>query len=205
MLSGGALAAAGSSWLLDWPVWADGAVFLVVSVLLLALVRPASSAGILAGKGMLDPVKALEGKSALVLDRVSRHDGQVKLDGEVWTARPLNDDDVYEPGDHVTVMHIDGATAVVWRRRDNRATNGRNPDGRCGRGTRTPGGAGDLRHHRGGQVRGPDPAGRGRRDRTAGPLQQDGVRAAHLLLPFVDRIRARVDLRERVVSFPRSR
>ncbi|HNM94081.1 MAG TPA: NfeD family protein, partial [Mycobacterium sp.] len=27
----------------------------------------------------------------------------------------LNDDDVYEPGDHVTVMHIDGATAVVWR------------------------------------------------------------------------------------------
>ena len=29
MLSGGALAAAGSSWLLDWPVWADGLVFLV--------------------------------------------------------------------------------------------------------------------------------------------------------------------------------
>ncbi len=41
MLSGGALAAAGSSWLLDWPVWADGAVFLVVSILLLVLVRPA--------------------------------------------------------------------------------------------------------------------------------------------------------------------
>lgn len=115
MLSGGALAAAGSSWLLDWPVWADGAVFLVVSVLLLALVRPALKRRILAGKGMLDPVKALEGKSALVLDRVARHGGQVKLDGEVWTARPLNDDDVYEPGDHVTVMHIDGATAVVWR------------------------------------------------------------------------------------------
>ncbi len=115
MLSGGALAAAGSSWLLDWPVWADGAVFLVVSVLLLALVRPALKRRILAGKGMLDPVKALEGKSALVLDRVGRHEGQVKLDGEVWTARPLNDDDVYEPGDHVTVMHIDGATAVVWR------------------------------------------------------------------------------------------
>ena len=61
MLSGGALAAAGSSWLLDWPVWADGAVFLVVSVLLLALVRPALKRRILAGKGMLDPVKALEG------------------------------------------------------------------------------------------------------------------------------------------------
>lgn len=115
MLSGGALAAASSSWLLDLPVWVDGAVFLVVSVLLLALVRPALKRRLLAGKGMLEPVKALEGKSALVLDRVARHEGQVKLDGEVWTARPLNDDDIYEPGDHVTVMHIDGATAVVWR------------------------------------------------------------------------------------------
>ena len=60
-------------------------------------------------------MKALEGKSALVLDRVARHEGQVKLDGEVWTARPLDDDDVYEPGDHVTVMRIDGATAVVFK------------------------------------------------------------------------------------------
>ncbi|KAA0111861.1 NfeD family protein [Mycolicibacterium sp. P1-5] len=115
MLSGGALAAAGSSWLLDWPVWADGAVFLLVSVLLLVVVRPALRRKLTAGNGLPEPVKALEGKTALVLDRISRHEGQVKLEGEVWTARPFNDDDVYEPGDHVTVMHIDGATAVVWK------------------------------------------------------------------------------------------
>jgi membrane protein implicated in regulation of membrane protease activity len=115
MLAGGALAAAGSSWLLDWPIWADGAVFLVVSVLLLASVRPALRRRLSAGKGLLEPAKALEGKHALVLDRVARHEGQVKLEGEVWTARPLNDNDVYEPGDDVTVMHIDGATAVVWK------------------------------------------------------------------------------------------
>ena len=115
MLGGGALAAAGFSWLLDWPVWADGLVFLVVSVLLLVLVRPALRRRFASGVGLPEPVKALEGKSALVLDRVARHEGQVKLDGEIWTARPLNDTDVYEPGDHVTVMHIDGATAVVWK------------------------------------------------------------------------------------------
>jgi membrane protein implicated in regulation of membrane protease activity len=69
----------------------------------------------MSGKGLPEPVKALEGKSALVLDRVARHEGQVKLDGEIWTARPLNDDDIYEPGDHVTVVHIDGATAVVQK------------------------------------------------------------------------------------------
>jgi membrane protein implicated in regulation of membrane protease activity len=115
MLAGGALAAAGSSWLLDWPIWADGAVFLVVSVLLLASVRPALRRRLSAGKGLPEPAKALEGKQALVLDRVARHEGQVKLEGEVWTARPLNDNDVYEPGENVTVMHIDGATAVVWK------------------------------------------------------------------------------------------
>jgi membrane protein implicated in regulation of membrane protease activity len=115
MLSGGALAAAGSNFLLDWPVWADGAVFLAVSVLLLVLVRPVLRKRLLSGKGLPEPVRALEGKSALVLDRVARHEGQVKLDGEIWTARPLNDNDVYEPGDHVTVVHIDGATAVVQK------------------------------------------------------------------------------------------
>ncbi|GAB3015267.1 NfeD family protein [Mycobacterium bourgelatii] len=114
MLSGGALAAAGSSWLLDWPVWADGVVFLIVSVLMLTLVRRPLRQR-LSGKGALMGIKALEGKSALVLDRVARDEGQVKLDGQIWTARPLNEGDVYEPGESVTVVHIDGATAVVFR------------------------------------------------------------------------------------------
>lgn len=115
MLSGGAAAAAVSAWVFDPPVWVDGAVFLVMSVLLLAVVRPGLRRRFSAGAGLPDPVKALEGKPALVLDRVSRHQGQVKLDGEVWTARPLNEEDVYESGDQVTVMKIDGATAVVWK------------------------------------------------------------------------------------------
>jgi membrane protein implicated in regulation of membrane protease activity len=114
MLGGGALAAAGSSLLFD-DLWVQGAVFLVVSVLLLVLARPALRRHFTSGSGLPEPAKALEGKSALVLDRVARHEGQVKLDGEIWTARPLNDTDIYEPGDHVTVVHIDGATAVVQK------------------------------------------------------------------------------------------
>lgn len=114
-LAGGALAAAGVNWAFDFPIWADGVVFLLVSVLLLVGVRPVLRRRLTEGKGLPEPIKALEGKPALVLDRVSQHEGQVKLDGEVWTARPLNGDDVYEPGDQVTVMHIDGATAVVWK------------------------------------------------------------------------------------------
>jgi membrane protein implicated in regulation of membrane protease activity len=115
MLGGGALAAAGSSWLLGLPIWTDGAVFLVVSVLLLVLVRPVLRRRLTPAKGLPTGVKALEGKSALVLDRVACDEGQVKLDGQVWTARPMNEGDVFEPGERVTVMHIDGATAVVWK------------------------------------------------------------------------------------------
>jgi membrane protein implicated in regulation of membrane protease activity len=115
MLGGGALAASATSWLTNWPAWADGSVFLIVSVLLLVLVRPALRRRLTPAGGALMGIKALEGKDALVLGRVARDEGQVKLDGQVWTARPLNDGDVYEPGESVTVMHIDGATAVVFR------------------------------------------------------------------------------------------
>jgi membrane protein implicated in regulation of membrane protease activity len=113
MLGGGALAAAGSSLIFD-DLWINGVVFLIASILLLVGVRPLLRKRLSAGKGLPEPMKALEGKSALVLDRIARHEGgQVKLNGQVWTARPLNDNDVYEPGDQVTVVHIDGATAVV--------------------------------------------------------------------------------------------
>jgi membrane protein implicated in regulation of membrane protease activity len=115
MLGGGALAASATSWLTDWPAWADGTVFLIVSVLLLVLVRPALRRRLTPARSVLMGVEALEGKNALVLDRIARNEGQVKLDGQVWTARPLNDGDVYEPGESVTVVHIDGATAVVFR------------------------------------------------------------------------------------------
>jgi membrane protein implicated in regulation of membrane protease activity len=115
MLGGGALAAAGSSWLLNPPIWVDGAVFLLVSVRLLSLVRPVVRRHLTPPQSLSTGIAALEGKRALVLDHVARDEGQVKVDGQVWTARPLNEGDEFEPGEQVTVMRIDGATAVVWK------------------------------------------------------------------------------------------
>lgn len=115
MLGGGALAAALTSWLTDFPAWLNGAVFLVVSVLLLVVVRPLLRRRLTPAAVPQLGIVALEGKTALVLERVARDRGQVKLDGQVWTARPLDENDVYEPGEPVTVMQIDGATAVVFK------------------------------------------------------------------------------------------
>lgn len=115
MLAGGGLSAAAASALTAWPIWAHGTVFLVVSVALLVLVRPALRRRLSIGSGIETGIDALTGKTALVLDTIGQQQGRVKLDGEVWTARPLNDGDVYQPGEQVTVMRIDGATAVVWQ------------------------------------------------------------------------------------------
>ncbi|MBA2794086.1 MAG: NfeD family protein, partial [Thermoleophilaceae bacterium] len=56
---------------------------------------------------------ALVGGSAVVLERVDVDGGLVKLQGETWTARSYDEDEVMEPGARVHVMKIEGATALV--------------------------------------------------------------------------------------------
>ena len=58
---------------------------------------------------------ALIGKHAVVLERIENYEGVgcVKIDGEVWTARSLHDDEVIERGTRVEVVDIKGATALV--------------------------------------------------------------------------------------------
>jgi membrane protein implicated in regulation of membrane protease activity len=115
MLAGGALATAGISAVTDFPVWADAVVFGLVSLVLVLGVRPILLRRFAAPPALATNTAALTGKSAVVLEQVAAHEGQVKLGGEVWTARPLDESEVYAPGTTVTVMEIDGATAVVWR------------------------------------------------------------------------------------------
>ncbi|MDV7242502.1 MULTISPECIES: NfeD family protein [Rhodococcus] len=115
MLAGGALATAGVTAVTDFPVWVDAVLFGVLSLVLILGVRP-----VLLRKFATPPstpmgIEALTGKQALVLEEVAEHAGQIKLGGDVWTARPLDSTEVYPPGTTVTVMQIDGATAVVWR------------------------------------------------------------------------------------------
>lgn len=114
MLGAGALTTAAVAAVAGTPAWVDVVVFAVASLGLLFLLRP-----VLLRRYTITPtptnVAALTGKSALVLDEVHEHAGRVKLDGDIWTARSLNEQDVYPPGTKVMVMKIDGATAVVWK------------------------------------------------------------------------------------------
>ncbi len=109
---------------------------LATIVALLGVGAPLSAVVFLAGSGIvfgaLRPVArrhrqlppsirtgaaALVGKHALVLERIANEEGVgcVKIDSEVWTARSYDEDAVIDPGEHVEVVEIRGATALVMR------------------------------------------------------------------------------------------
>jgi membrane protein implicated in regulation of membrane protease activity len=95
------------------PLAAQIALFIVASIASLLLVRPIARRHLRTPARIRTGTAALIGERALVLDRVDADHGQVKIGGEVWTARPYDEDDVYEPGARVQVVKIQGATALV--------------------------------------------------------------------------------------------
>ncbi|MFD3976008.1 NfeD family protein [Streptomyces cyaneofuscatus] len=88
-------------------------VFVGVSVALLVVVRPIAARHRTGQTGHASGIDALKGRQAVVLERVSGAGGRIKLAGEVWSARSLDEEQVHEPGSQVDVVDIDGATAVV--------------------------------------------------------------------------------------------
>jgi membrane protein implicated in regulation of membrane protease activity len=100
-------------------VGADGVVswvaFVLVSVLTLAIVRPIAKSHMKMPPQIRTGSAALIGKQAIVLERIVNDEGVgcVKIDGEVWTARSYDEDEVIEKGKRVQVLEIRGATALV--------------------------------------------------------------------------------------------
>jgi len=88
-------------------------VFVVASIASLGIIRPIARRHLRTPARIRTGAAALIGTRATVLERVDAHSGQVKIGGEIWTARPFDEDDVFEPGARVDVMKIEGATALV--------------------------------------------------------------------------------------------
>jgi membrane protein implicated in regulation of membrane protease activity len=90
-------------------------VFLVVSGVLLAALRPLARSHRRMPAQLRTGTAALVGRTAMVMERISNDEGTgcVKLEGETWTARAYDADAVIEAGRRVHVMEIRGATALV--------------------------------------------------------------------------------------------
>jgi membrane protein implicated in regulation of membrane protease activity len=87
--------------------------FVITSIGTLGILRPIARRHMRLPAHMRTGTAALVGCSATVLEQVDRDGGRVKIGGEVWSARSYDEDQVIEPGDHVEVLKIDGATALV--------------------------------------------------------------------------------------------
>jgi membrane protein implicated in regulation of membrane protease activity len=93
----------------------QGAVFAALTLASFALVRPVARRHLYQPPQTRTGTAALIGRSAMVLETVDNDQasGQVRIDGEVWTARAYDEDRIIEPGTKVQVVEIRGATALV--------------------------------------------------------------------------------------------
>jgi len=90
-------------------------VFLMSSLLLLGFVRPIARRHMRTPAQLRTGTAALVGQTAIVTERIvnDASSGAVKLEGEVWTARSYDGEEVIEEGRRVHVIEIRGATALV--------------------------------------------------------------------------------------------
>ncbi|HXB65950.1 MAG TPA: NfeD family protein [Solirubrobacteraceae bacterium] len=90
-------------------------VFLAMSLLVLLTLRPLAQRHRELPPRIRTGAAALVGRDALVLERIANDEGVgcVRIGGEVWTARSYQDDEVIPVGEHVQVVEIRGATALV--------------------------------------------------------------------------------------------
>jgi membrane protein implicated in regulation of membrane protease activity len=101
-------AALGAGWAIDLVVFGGGAAAP------LAVLRPIARSPLRMPAALRTGPAALVGARAVVVERVDFTGGRVRIGGEVWSARALDESQVIEPGTSVQVAEIEGATALVY-------------------------------------------------------------------------------------------
>ena len=98
------------------PLWLQLVWFVLVSIAALALTRPLAKKYV---NGRVTPTNAdrLLDKECVVRETIDnlRGTGAVAVDGKVWTARMLNEDETAREGEIVIARRIDGVKLIVER------------------------------------------------------------------------------------------
>ena len=114
MLAVGALAGAGVAVVAPGLWWLQVLTALAVSFGMLLLLRPTLLAKVRDAPGYRSSTAKMVGSSGIALAQIDRTGGEVKVDGQSWSARPYSTDLVIEQGTEVEVYEIDGTIAVVY-------------------------------------------------------------------------------------------
>ena len=89
-------------------------VFLITSTLLLVFTRPLVNKFIKVPKEIKTNAYSIIGKKGIFISKINNIEGngQVKIDGDVWSAKSIDDTDI--PKDtEIEIVEIDGVKAVV--------------------------------------------------------------------------------------------
>ena len=101
------------------PLWLQATLFVSGSVVLLLLTRPLARKFM--NKGAVQTnAESLIGKEAVVTERIDnlRSTGAVQVNGQMWTARSVNQEHTIEKDEVVMVRAIEGVKLIVGKRID---------------------------------------------------------------------------------------
>jgi membrane protein implicated in regulation of membrane protease activity len=88
--------------------------FAALSVGSLALTRPALARAAGRARGIRTGVDAMQGRIGVVTRPIAELEpGQIKVGGEIWTARSFYDGESIPAGSRVEVVKVEGVTALV--------------------------------------------------------------------------------------------
>ena len=99
---------------LGGPLPAQILAFAITGAAALLIVRPIARRHMSHPPLVRDGSDALIGKTAVVAEEVTAVRGLIRLSGEQWSARSFDEHQVIPVGAVVTVMEIQGASAVVY-------------------------------------------------------------------------------------------
>jgi len=114
MLAVGALAGSAVAVVAPDLWWLQVGAAAGVSVGMLALLRPTLIDRVRSMPGYRSSTAKMVGSTGTAVSQIDRSGGEVKVDGQSWSARPYSSDIVIEAGTEVEVYEIDGAIAVVY-------------------------------------------------------------------------------------------
>jgi membrane protein implicated in regulation of membrane protease activity len=106
----------------SWAIWLSLAFLLgIAEIMSLDLVLIMLAVGALAGAavalfapGYRSSADKMVGSSGVAVSQIDKSGGEIKVDGQSWTARPYSSDVVIEQGTEIEVYEIDGVIAVVY-------------------------------------------------------------------------------------------
>ena len=118
----GALLAMVTSFITD-NIFIQALVFVITSTLLLIFTRPLVNKFIKIPKEIKTNAYSIIGKKGIVISKINNIEGtgQIKIDGEIWSAKSATDEDIPE-NTEVEIVEIDGVKAVV-KEASSKATN----------------------------------------------------------------------------------